>query len=115
MDHPLEVQVFWLFNTAGLFAEDTKGGRNHGILLVLDPPHGRSGLMIGYGLEPFVSDEAMDRLLELAEPSWQRGDYPGGILVVLRNLGTLLESISAALPDALGIPPETTKKTGGDY
>jgi len=115
LEHPLEVQVFWLFNTAGFFAEDTKGGRNFGVLLALDPPNGRSALMIGYGLEPFVPAEMLDEWLDLGEPAWQQADYVAGIVKVLRNMESRLQEISEILPIALGIPAETDAEPIKDY
>jgi uncharacterized membrane protein YgcG len=115
LEHPLEVQVFWLFNTAGFFAEDTKGSRNFGVLLALDPPHARSALMVGYGLEPFVPDEMLDEWLGLGEPDWQRADYAAGIAKALRNMESGLREIAESLPTALGIPAETASQPSKDY
>lgn len=104
--HPFELQVFWLFNCAGFFAEGHKGGHNHGILLAIDPPNGRAALMLGYGLEPFVGHEPLDHLLELAEPALRKGDYTTAILTVLAGLETLLADLVESLPATLGIPHE---------
>jgi hypothetical protein len=104
--HPFDLQVFWLFNCAGFFAEDHKGGHNHGILLAIDPPNGRAAITLGYGLEPLVSDQALIHLLEQAEPAWRAADYAGGILTVIQGLETLLADLAEQLPVTLGIPPE---------
>ncbi len=113
--HPFEFHVFWLFNCGGFSSESAKGGDNHRILLALDPAQGKSALMVGYGLEPFLGDEAMDHLLELSEPAWRGGEWTRGILEVIAGLDRLLES--AALEAAAGFGLEATAASGrgGDF
>ncbi len=105
--HPFELQVFWLFNAGGLSAEDQKGSANRAVLLAIDPPNGRAAIMVGYGLEPFLGDEALDRLIEIAGPSWRAGKFSDGILTVLRGLDHLLAGVIDALPETAGLrsPP----------
>jgi len=114
--HPFELQVFWLFNAAGLSSEDQKGSANRAVLLAIDPPHGRAAIMVGYGLEPFLSDEALDRLLEMADPAWRAGKYSDGILTVLRGLDNLLAGAVDSMPETLGLTEEpVTEDQPGDF
>ena len=99
-DHPFDLHVFWLFNCGGYSNESQKAGENRTLLLALDPAKGRSALTVGYGLEPFLGGEALDHLLELAEPAWTAGQWTRGILEVIAGLDRLLES--AALEVAAG-------------
>ncbi len=99
-EHPFSMHVFWLFN-AGNFAGDSQRGKdNHALLVALDPSRGEAAIMPGYGLEPFLKTEALDHLLELAGPAWEKENWTEGILLVLDRLDQLLESI--AVPDEAG-------------
>jgi hypothetical protein len=112
-EHPFDLHVFWLFNSGGFSMESQKAGENRTILLALDPALGRSALMVGYGLEPFLNDEALDHLLELAEPAWQAGEWARGILEVIAGLDRLLESAALEVASGFGLSPfATTKRTG---
>lgn len=93
-EHPFSMHVFWLFN-AGNFAGDSQRGKdNHSLMLALDPARGEAGIIPGYGLEPFLRQEALDHLLELAGPAWETGDWANGISQVLDGFDKLLESIA---------------------
>ena len=107
--YPIGTHLFWLFNQGGFCPSDRKGGKNHSILLGLDPKQGRIGLIVGYGLEPFLSRKALDHTLEKAQPSLGAADYQRAILSVIHSLDQLMEGICDGLGEALGIdPPETT-------
>lgn len=107
LEHPFSMHVFWLFN-AGAFAGDMNRGKdNHGLLIIVDPNRGESAIMPGYGLEPFLTHEALDHLLELAGPAWENGRWADGIHRVLDGLDPLLETI--AIPDVGTVSAE------GDY
>jgi predicted AAA+ superfamily ATPase len=68
-EQPIELFAFWIFNGGHLAQEAHKGGGNRDVLFVLDPVHQRMALMVGYGLEPFLRQQALDHLL-------QRGGFP---------------------------------------
>jgi hypothetical protein len=115
-DHPFDLHVFWLFNCGGFSNESKKAGENRTILLALDPVKGRSALTVGYGLEPFLGDEVLDHLLELAEPAWLAGEWTRGILEVIAGLDRLLESAALEVATGFGLsalaaPP----KRRGDF
>jgi hypothetical protein len=114
-EHPFDLHVFWLFNCGGFSAESHKGGENRTILLALDPAGGRSALMVGYGLEPFLGDEALDHLLELAEPAWIAGDWTRGILEVIAGLDRLLESAALEVAAGFGLSALASAKRRDDF
>jgi uncharacterized membrane protein YgcG len=113
--YPIELQAFWLFNSAGLSKEEDRLGENRTILLVIDPPQGLAALTVGYGLEPFVRDEALDHLLELAEPAWRGGYFGDGILTVLQGLEALLADACESLPATAGLAPVTGTAPRPDF
>jgi hypothetical protein len=115
-DHPFDLHVFWLFNCGGFSNESKKAGENRTILLALDPAKGRSALTVGYGLEPFLGDEALDHLLELAEPAWLAGEWTRGILEVIAGLDRLLESAALEVATGFGLSAlAATQKRRGDF
>ncbi|MBT8043939.1 MAG: TPM domain-containing protein [Verrucomicrobiae bacterium] len=103
--YPISTHLFWLFNKGGFCASDRKGGKNHSILLGIDPKQGRVGLIVGYGLEPFLPKKALDHTLEKAQPSLGGGDLSGAILTVIDSLDQLMEGICESLAETLGIEP----------
>ena len=115
-DHPFDLHVFWLFNCGGFSMESQKAGENRTILLALDPAKGRSALTVGYGLEPFLGDEALDHLLELAEPAWIAGRWAPGILEVIAGLDRLLESAALEVAAGFGLSAlATSPKHKGEF
>lgn len=93
-EHPFSMHAFWLFNAAALDGVGKRGGDNHALLLTIDPARGESALMPGYGLEPFLSDEGLGHLLDLAGPAWAEGRWTDGIMRVLDGLDQWLETIA---------------------
>jgi uncharacterized membrane protein YgcG len=96
-EHPFSMHVFWLFNAADFAGASQRGRENHALLLAIDPDRGEAAIKPGYGLEPFLTAEALDHLLEIAGPAWEDKRWADGILGVLDRLDLLLETI--ALPD----------------
>lgn len=114
-EHPFALHVFWIFNCGGFSTEHSRGGENHSILLALDPVQGKSALTVGYGLEPFLNDEALDHLLELSEPAWKRGDWARGILELITGLERLLESAATEVAAGFGLSARVGSSKGKDY
>lgn len=102
-EHPFDLHVFWLFNEVMISGESNKCGDNHSVLLAVDPARAQAALMVGYGLEPFLGQNAMDHLLTLAGPMWRRKEWMDGILTVLEGLDRLLESASTETTRAFGL------------
>lgn len=95
-EHPFQMHAFWIFN-AGAFAGEAKRGRdNYALLIVIDPYRGESAIIPGYGLEPLLSREALDHLLEMSSPAFESSDWELGIEMLMEGLGRLLESVSVA-------------------
>lgn len=93
IQHPLATHLFWFFNQGDFCASNRKGGKNHSILLGLDPRQGRIGLIVGYGLEPFLPQKALDDALEKAHPYLGNGELAKAILTVIHSLEELMGAI----------------------
>jgi len=105
-EHPFSMHVFWLFNAANFAGDSNRGKDNHALLVALDPARGEAAIMPGYGLEPFLRQETLDHLLELAGPAWETGRWADGLTSVLDGLDQLLESVSL---------PEEDPAVKGDF
>lgn len=99
----LSTNLFWLFNSTGLSADEACLEANQDILLGLDPNNGRLGLMVGYGLEPYVPGEAITSLLQTAQPALEEGKTSEALHLLIRKLATLLSNSAQAARETLGI------------
>jgi len=93
-EHPFSMHAFWLFNAADFAGTSHRGRDNHALMLAIDPYRGEAAIVPGYGLEPFLTRDALDRLLEQAESAWQDQRWTDGVLRVFEGLDLLLESIA---------------------
>jgi len=100
---PLAAHLFWLFNTAPVSGESCKRGDNRDLLIGIDPDRRLAGLTVGYGLEPFLDQDALDRALELARPHLEKDDFPAAVLTILNALSRLMEEVCRELGDLLGL------------
>ena len=98
--YPLSTHLFWLFNQGEFCASDRKDGENHSILLGLDPQQGRIGLIVGYGLEPFLAQKSLDHMLKKAQPSLGNTNPTKAILTVIDCLDHHMEGVCNDLKQA---------------
>ena len=113
--YPVSTHMFWLFNEGEFCAGDRKDGKNHTILLALDPKHGNIGLMVGYGLEPFLPRKALDHVLEKAHPSLDTANYSKAILDVIAALDDLMSGVCEGFEENLGISMQASSITKQEY
>ncbi|MEN3941431.1 hypothetical protein WJU23_09075 [Prosthecobacter sp. SYSU 5D2] len=99
---PLAIQAFWLFNRASLFSAVERAGDNHGVLLLLDTPRRRAVTMIGYGLEPLLSELSLEVCLTAASGSLAKGQFGPAIEAFVRELERQLTHLTATLPRVFG-------------
>lgn len=100
--HPFPMHVFWLFNAADLAGSSHRGRANHSLMLAIDPDRGEAAIIPGYGLEGFLTEDLLGRLLELAAPAWAEKRWTDGIIRVLDGLDVMLETIAVADPSEAG-------------
>ncbi len=99
---PLHLYAFWIFNRSSLCAKVATGVMNREILLTIDVPGHRSSLMIGYGLEPFMSASHLTEILDAARPKFSAEHYGAAVLLVIDNLEQLLRSLHGSLRRTYG-------------
>ena len=102
-DYPVETHLFWLFNTAHISGAENKHGANRDLLIGIDPEQHSAGLMIGYGLEPFLPQQALDHILVLARPALEDGNFGEGALDILDRLSRLMAGVCQELAETVGI------------
>lgn len=112
--YTLSTHLFWLFNRGEFCASDRKDGKNHSILLGLDPQQGRIGLIVGYGLEPFLAQKALDHMLEKAQPSLGSADLTKAILTVINCLDHHMKGVCDDLEQAPD-PDQANVSTQNQY
>ena len=107
-NYPLSTHLFWLFNQGALCTSDRKGGKNHSILLGLDTTQGRGGLIVGYGLEPFLPQKALDHVLEKAQPLLSEGNHSEAILAIIDDIAELMRKTCDELEEILDLAKTET-------
>lgn len=103
---PLRGYLFWLFNRSQIVTALENGGANRLILIGLDLEACQSACMIGYGLEPFLTEEVLVDALALADRPFSTGDVAGGVNVLLAKLAGRLRQVSEEAPKAFGLAGE---------
>ena len=99
---PLAAHAFWLFNVGGLNSSHESGSNCRLVLLELDVTNSRAACMIGYGLEPFLPQDALDRIADAALPGLQKGDLPSAILASLKMAQMEFAAVSQSIAQASG-------------
>ena len=101
----LRTYCFWIFNASQIgpieLQADDAGG--HRILLTIDAANGRANCLLGYGLEPFVSEEHVEKSLAAGAGHFARSKFFPGSLEILSRLETTLSRIHTNLGRTYGI------------
>lgn len=100
---PLGAHAFWLFNAGALTAAQDSGEHCRLVLLLLDVAHTRAACAIGYGLEPFIPQEALDRIAAAALPDLQRGKCTPAIFASLECARREFAAVAETIPRAFGL------------
>lgn len=101
---PLPAHAFWLFNNGNLTSPQESGRLCRLVLLELDVPNARAACMIGYGLEPFIPQDALDRIAVAALPNLQNGDPASAILAAMKLMRLEFAAVCQSITHAFGLP-----------
>lgn len=110
-----KVVLFWLFNHAGLSSQGSKDGSNRDAVIVIDPSRGKAGLIVGYGLEPLLSQKAMDAVVLSGKKELESGDYGAAFEAMTSELTDRLREICGSLPEAVGLSTQLSVEEVDDY
>lgn len=105
---PRRPYLFWMFNRCGLHTAIEKGGANRHVLLWIDPGELQVSAMVGYGLEPLVSEELLSQVLEAAVTPMTTGQWAQAGLAFIGALDSALADLQSRLPAIFGWFPEET-------
>jgi uncharacterized membrane protein YgcG len=93
-EHPFELYAFWLFNEGAFAGKAKRGSDNHALMILLDPYRCEAAIVPGYGLEPLLKLEWLERVLDMAEPLFGEYRWEDGLQLVLDGLDGMLDSVS---------------------
>ena len=100
---PLAKYAFWIFNGPELCSHLHKGGLNFHLLLVIDIEYDRANLSVGYGLEPFLSDEDLHSMLGVASTNIEKKAYGDAIPEIMAKAAEVLHERAEAIPQVYGL------------
>lgn len=103
---PLAARAFWIFNRGALFSAADSGGENHGVLLLIDTDHSRAAVMMGYGLEILMPDEALKACVDATRPALAEKNFAGASIAFLESLAHQLDSTVDLARRAFGLEKE---------
>jgi len=113
-DVSLRAYTFWLFNRSGLATSMEKGGNCRVVLLAIDVATLRVACMVGYGLEPFVNDESLSRIVHAALPALRARDFTKSVLQGLDQAESEFSRVAQVVPQAYGLYEEAASQGGWD-
>jgi uncharacterized membrane protein YgcG len=73
---------------------ETVGEENFDMLLVVNTSAGAAALTVGYGLEPFVTEDDLESALAAGRAGWMDGDIATGIRACVDKLQERLREIA---------------------
>lgn len=101
-DVPLHLHTFWIFNRSEICAKISTGGMNRDVLLVIDVAGRRSSMMVGYGLEPFLSAPRLTEILESGRSLLTNGEFTAAVVAILNRLAVSLVELHGSLRKTYG-------------
>jgi uncharacterized membrane protein YgcG len=107
---PLTAYAFWIFNRGGICLDLARGGKSRDLLLTLDAANARASLMIGYGLEPFVSQTLLQDIVNQGAPHFARDRWIDGVVTVIDAATRTLSDVFNGLEKTYGLDMEALQR-----
>lgn len=101
----------WLFNRAGLFRSQERGGKNYGILIAVATSDKRASIQIGYGLEPFIGYRHLQSILESTRGDFEAAKFGRGIQAMIAKTEHVLDEVHGRIEKTYGIDLNALKPT----
>jgi len=100
---PIKPYLFWVFNRCGVFPEFEKAENSYHVLLHLDAGANRASMMLGYGLERIITEEAIEDILRNSQNLFQSGKGGAALKKILLSLESELQTQWNLYPEKFGI------------
>ena len=97
---PIGEYTFWMANRARLGSIEATGAENFDLLLGIDVDARAAALVIGYGLEHYLTENDLERVLVPAADAFHAGDFARGIRICLELLTERMKNLVLALEQA---------------
>jgi len=97
-----KVILFWVFNKAGLSSQGNRGGKNRDVVIAIDPRREKAGLMVGYGLEPLLSQGSLDDIVLSGQTDLENADFAMAFEKMVTSLSAKMREVSLGLPETIG-------------
>ena len=110
---PLRAITFWLFNRGQISTPMESGAACRLVLFVIDVHAGRATCMVGYGLEPFLPEATLTRIVQAAQSPLLGKNYAGAFKAMLAKSVTELEAVGMTLPQK-GVMPARPANEAAD-
>lgn len=111
----LPVILFWIFNQAGLSQESARGGRNRDVVILIEPKRRQAGMIVGYGLEPMISQMDMDEVVREGRGFLDEGNYLKAFRAMVGVLTFKLKTVSVDFPRIMGLPEQRVGEVEETY
>jgi uncharacterized membrane protein YgcG len=102
-DQNIREVAFWLFNRGKLCAAVESAGACHDALLFLDAENHRAACVVGYGLEPFLAEEALHSIAEAAVMGLRTQNYMEAIHAALVSAENIFAAVCETAPRNFGL------------
>ena len=104
---PIGEYTFWMANRARLGSIEATGADNFDLLLGIDVDDRAAALAIGYGLEHYLTENDLERVLAAASGAFHAGDFARGIRICLELVTEKMKNLVLALEQArqVIVPP----------
>ena len=93
---PIGEYIFWMANRARLGNLQATGPANFDLLLGVDVDARTAALVVGYGLEQYLTEDDLERVLLPATGAFHSGDFAGGIRICIELLTEKMKSLVVA-------------------
>ena len=101
--------TFWLANRGRFGKLEAVGSANFDLLLGIDVGRKTAALVVGYGLEAYLSERDLERALAGASAAFWAGDYASGIFLCVDLVSERMKTIVKELEQKPAVSAEDVK------
>jgi uncharacterized membrane protein YgcG len=105
--------AFWLMNRARFGFPEATGNENFDLLLTIDVQRSAAALIVGYGLENYVTERDLERALAEAASGFHDSDFARGICVcvefMMNRMREIAKKLEAAKPVEDAVTPRLSR------